>query len=706
MLRRYKNKRKIRIKYFIYVCCIFCIVFICNTILSTSMRYNSSINGEVIGYAKENRSTTYNVIFNANGGTGEMDNQNIKYGVTDTLAENTFSNSDSIFYEWNTKEDGTGISYDNKGSIHISSILEDNILNLYAMWASKAVEVNGQYYNTITEALNDNAIPLDKTETTVNVLMNIEDSFSIEDGMNVILDLHGNTLSNNSNKKAVITNKGILTVLNGTVKTALSDAATINNEGTGNITFDNARILMTSNSGKQAFYNNNGTAEIKGGSYFHSVSSIRATVHNLAYGKLKITNGTIISPNYEGVYNLGTMTIGTQNNDVDRTTVTIRGKTYGIDSTKTFDFYDGSSMGITDAFNDRGKIKNKEEGHSVTYKEEDVDGVTYIVAYLFEAESVTFDPNGGIVNEPSRGVETGNKIGTLPVPAKPGHIFDAWYTSKTGGEKITEDTIITSSITVYAQWFKKDIAKVNGVTYPTIQDAMKNIPANTKTTITLIADTQEYITVSESKDIVIDLNNYEFSDFDTKYTLIKNYGTVEIKNGTINTASENAAIDNEVTGKLIINNTSINATGQKQVVYNNGGNLEITGNSHLTSKTTGTPRDATLERGTIQNINNGKVTILEGIIECSTQSAVSNEGTLIIGVKGDGNIDTDSVVMVGKTYGIISLGTLSFYDGIAKGIIDSISGTIDDIEDDTQIKNDTEVIDSDTYKTTVLEINQ
>ena len=48
-------------------------------------------------------------------------------------------------------------------------------------------------------------------------------------------------------------------------------------------------------------------------------------------------------------------------------------------------------------------------------------------------------------------------------------------------------------------------------------------------------------------------------------------------------------------------------------------------------------------------------------------------------------------------------GVLNIYDGVIKGIDDSIFGNITELEDNTQRKDYTEEIDEKTYKVTELE---
>ena len=73
--------------------------------------------------------------------------------------------------------------------------------------------------------------------------------------------------------------------------------------------------------------------------------------------------------------------------------------------------------------------------------------------------TITFNPNGGTVLENTRTVEEGQPIGTLPMASRDGYIFMGWYTSATGGSKISSTTTISSNITFYAHWNEIDKTK-------------------------------------------------------------------------------------------------------------------------------------------------------------------------------------------------------------------------------------------------------
>ena len=89
---------------------------------------------------------TYKVIFHSNNGTDETTEQNFTYNKEEKLIKNPFTNDGSVFMGWNTKPDGTGVSYsDNQLVTNLTSIDHDEI-NLYAKWSKKTYDVN-YFYN-------------------------------------------------------------------------------------------------------------------------------------------------------------------------------------------------------------------------------------------------------------------------------------------------------------------------------------------------------------------------------------------------------------------------------------------------------------------------------------------------------------------------------------------------------------------------------
>ena len=65
--------------------------------------------------------------------------------------------------------------------------------------------------------------------------------------------------------------------------------------------------------------------------------------------------------------------------------------------------------------------------------------------------TVTFDGNDGTPSVDSM-TTTKQKLTSLPDASRSKHSFNGWYTEKSGGTKITTDTVFSANTTVYAQW--------------------------------------------------------------------------------------------------------------------------------------------------------------------------------------------------------------------------------------------------------------
>ena len=80
----------------------------------------------------------------------------------------------------------------------------------------------------------------------------------------------------------------------------------------------------------------------------------------------------------------------------------------------------------------------------------------YVVA---NENTLTYNSDGGSACNPTSKKEIkGNKWGTLCSPTRTGYTFGGWYTSKNGGgTRITADSVVTNSLTVYAKWNSKQV---------------------------------------------------------------------------------------------------------------------------------------------------------------------------------------------------------------------------------------------------------
>lgn len=76
------------------------------------------------------------------------------------------------------------------------------------------------------------------------------------------------------------------------------------------------------------------------------------------------------------------------------------------------------------------------------------------VFFLPSSYELTYDANGGQCDITQDSIIYNCAYGELPVPRRSGYTFDGWYTSALGGQRITEDTVVTvmKEQTLYAHW--------------------------------------------------------------------------------------------------------------------------------------------------------------------------------------------------------------------------------------------------------------
>ena len=93
-------------------------------------------DGDVINlFAQWALAEKYYVHFDANGGTGTMANQKFLIGdAARPLTQNAYTRANYEFRGWNTQPDGSGVHYDDLQSVSDLSIIEDDVVTLYAEW--------------------------------------------------------------------------------------------------------------------------------------------------------------------------------------------------------------------------------------------------------------------------------------------------------------------------------------------------------------------------------------------------------------------------------------------------------------------------------------------------------------------------------------------------------------------------------------------
>lgn len=117
--------------------------------------------------ANTSATTTYTIKFDANGGEGTTEEVKCTYGSNCTLTTNAFTKDGYVFNGWNTKKDGTGISYNDKNVVKDLSSTDGSTIILYAKWKQEGVdvktyEVTFKYNDNVTK---DKVVDVDENDT-------------------------------------------------------------------------------------------------------------------------------------------------------------------------------------------------------------------------------------------------------------------------------------------------------------------------------------------------------------------------------------------------------------------------------------------------------------------------------------------------------------------------------------------------------------
>ena len=195
-------------------------------------------------------------------------------------------------------------------------------------------------------------------------------------------------------------------------------------------------------------------------------------------------------------------------NDSDYASLQINGVLNGGMFPEGTNFTVGSlDTPVREGYKFKGWYKNTDSGLATEPTTENFETCVYVAQW---ASTVTFDANGGELENNSVDVMEGQPIGTLPTPTKEGYTFGGWYTAKGNGEKVTADTVPTGNATYYARWTKVITDGENQGTYyvnPIVGDVVYT-GAELKPAIevykngTKIEDTTEYtVTYTNNRNV-------------------------------------------------------------------------------------------------------------------------------------------------------------------------------------------------------------
>jgi uncharacterized protein (TIGR02145 family)/uncharacterized repeat protein (TIGR02543 family) len=116
---------------------------------------------------------------------------------------------------------------------------------------------------------------------------------------------------------------------------------------------------------------------------------------------------------------------------------------------------------IRDGYNFKGWFSADTGGRVIT-EDSLVRSITLYAQWTLNTYTITFDANGGTVTPDTGTTGDGWKLASLPTPVKSVKVnnfgktayytFNGWFTDATGGEAVTDSTVFSNDVTIYAQW--------------------------------------------------------------------------------------------------------------------------------------------------------------------------------------------------------------------------------------------------------------
>ena len=123
-------------------------------------------------YAQWTSAPHYYIHFDANSGEGTMEDQEFIYDVPQKLNYGEFTKEGQAFDHWNTKPDGSGVSYRDGGSIINLSSEDQDVVTLYAQYRNLSYHNDGPIVFDGTNFIDANVNPYSRA--------NLDKDFTIE----------------------------------------------------------------------------------------------------------------------------------------------------------------------------------------------------------------------------------------------------------------------------------------------------------------------------------------------------------------------------------------------------------------------------------------------------------------------------------------------------------------------------------------------
>ena len=238
----------------------------------------------------------YSVKFDANGGEGEMANQDFTYdAAAQALTANTFTRTGYTFAGWNTQADGQGTSYTDKQSVRNLTTENNGVVTLYAQWTPNTYTVKfDKNDGAATGTMQDQSFTYDKAQQlTANAFVKTNWKFA---GWNTKADGSGTSyIDQQSVSNLTATNNGVVNLFAQWAPAQDVYTITIRANGNGTVSPESvivnksitAEVTATPNEGHKFIgWKTEGGAEVADKGLISTIKVSRTTVTATAAGSV------------------------------------------------------------------------------------------------------------------------------------------------------------------------------------------------------------------------------------------------------------------------------------------------------------------------------------------------------------------------------------------------------------------------------------
>ena len=383
---------------------------------------------------------TYTVRFNANGGSGEMSDQDFTYNTAQNLTANTFSRTGYSFNGWSTTPNGA-VTYTDGQSVSNLTAEDGETITLYAKWTLNTYNITYDLDDGSVATANPATYDVTTPTFTLNNPTKTGYTFAGWTGTDLTQPTQTATITQGSTGDRSYT-------AHWTPNTYTVHFDANNGEGTMNdmsFTYDQAQNL-TANAFSRTYYDFagwstsvNGAVEYADGQLVNNLTPINNETVTL-YAKWNAIN-------YNITYDLDGGSVATAN----PTTYNVETPTFTLNNPikpgYTFDGWTGTDL--------------TEATQTVTITQGSTGDRSYTAHWTPNTYTVHFDANNGegTMNDMSFTYDQAQNL-TANTFTREYHNFSGWNTSANGsGTSYTDGQSVSNlttepngTVTLYAQW--------------------------------------------------------------------------------------------------------------------------------------------------------------------------------------------------------------------------------------------------------------